>query len=174
MLHVSQLLIMLKEESDQLIHIMATNLQCQHALPPLSSKILASIIIEGQPNGLTFEYFVERFQASKSSVSTSLKQLLDQQRIYFTSDPGKRKKFFKAFPLSDLMAKRLKNIQLEKETLEKIIEIFNNSGTDHEFRCDIENMKLYQDYLENVMNITNSMLEILKKKEQKNIINNLS
>jgi len=54
-----------------------------HDVSPMAAKILSVLVIEGCAEGLTFEYLIERLQASKSTLSTNINFLLDKGLIYY-------------------------------------------------------------------------------------------
>lgn len=54
-----------------------------HHVSPMAAKILSVLVIEGCAEGLTFEYLIERVQASKSTLSTNINFLLDKGLIYY-------------------------------------------------------------------------------------------
>ena len=43
-----------------------------HDVSPMAAKILSVLVVEGCAEGLTFEYLIERLQASKSTLSTNM------------------------------------------------------------------------------------------------------
>lgn len=63
-------------------------------LPPLAAKIYAFLIFDFERSGVSFEEFVEIFCASKSSVSASLKLLLNLKIIKDFNKIDERKRFF--------------------------------------------------------------------------------
>ncbi len=88
-----------------------------YKLPPLTARIYTLFIFNTCKDGLTFEELVELFQASKSSVSTSLQVLIENNFIEQIKKDNQRKRFFRTSKnlfltrLEDVV-KRLKN---EKE-----------------------------------------------------------
>lgn len=88
-----------------------------YKLPPLTARIYTLFIFNTCKDGLTFDELVELFQASKSSVSTSLNVLIEHNFIEQIKKENQRKRFFRTNKnlfltrLEDVV-KRLKN---EKE-----------------------------------------------------------
>ena len=66
-------------------------------LSPLSARIF-SLLVLSEGDGVTFEKFVERLEASKSSISTNLQLLQSSGRITYGTKPGDRKRYFKIAP----------------------------------------------------------------------------
>jgi DNA-binding transcriptional regulator GbsR (MarR family) len=66
-------------------------------LPPLSGRVLAFLMISDPPYR-TFDELVEHLQASKSSVSNSLKMLEQMQIISYKTLPGDRRRHFTVVP----------------------------------------------------------------------------
>lgn len=62
-------------------------------LPPLAAKINSLLIFDFERQGITFEGLVDYFQASKSTVSTSL-QLLLEHRLITEKQSATRKRYF--------------------------------------------------------------------------------
>ncbi len=63
-------------------------------LPPLASKIYSYLIFDFEKVGITFDEFVEVFAASKSSVSTNIKLLLNAQLIIDVNKIDERRRYF--------------------------------------------------------------------------------
>ena len=83
-------------------------------LSPLSARIF-SLLVLSEGDGVTFEKFVERLEASKSSISTNLQLLQSSGRITYCTKPGDRKRYFKIAP-DNLLLRLSKKIAIwEKE-----------------------------------------------------------
>ncbi len=160
-------------EKEELIEMMGIHLQNQHFISPLTGKIWAMLIIEGKGKGLTFDYLVEKIQASKSSVSASLNLLTKTNKIYYSTIVGDRKKYFRAYPFSERFVRFLKNMEFEKALLDKII-LYKSKEEEKtsENTCSLQNIKAYKEHLNEIEQLTKKMLEKLKKIEQKNLITN--
>lgn len=65
-----------------------------YSLSPLSAKIYAYLLFDFEKKGLTFDELVKDFCASKSSVSTSLQQLIKAELINDISKMDERKRHF--------------------------------------------------------------------------------
>ncbi|AYN02493.1 transcriptional regulator [Chryseobacterium aahli] len=63
-------------------------------LPPLASKIYSYLIFDFEKVGITFDEFVDVFSASKSSVSTNIKLLLNAQLIIDVNKIDERRRYF--------------------------------------------------------------------------------
>ncbi len=160
-------------EKEELIEMMGIHLQNQHAIPPLAGKIWASIIIDGKDKGLTFDYLVEKHQASKSSISTNLNLLLKLENIYFVTKEGDRKKYFRAFPFSERFVRLLKNMEFEKKLIKKLIQYKSKEASLTGNNCSLHNIQAYKDHLIEMETLTEKILIDLKKIEEKNLkINN--
>ena len=86
-----------------------------HDVSPMAAKILSVLVIEGCAEGLTFEYLIERLQASKSTLSTNINFLLDKGLIYYDTKEGKRRKYFKSFPFDKRFSGFLELIRTERD-----------------------------------------------------------
>jgi DNA-binding transcriptional regulator GbsR (MarR family) len=159
-------------EKQELIEMMGIHLQNQHSISPLTGRIWATIIMEGKEKGLTFDYLVEKNQASKSSVSSSLNILTSTNKIYFETVPGDRKKYFIAYPFSERFVRMLQNMQFEKSLLDKIIVYKEKEEKTAENNCSLQNIKAYKEHLLEIEQLTQKLLKKLKETEQKNLITN--
>ena len=63
-----------------------------HHLSPMAARTLSVLAIEGSAEGLTFEGLIERLQASKSTLSTSINLLQDKELVYYETKENKRRK----------------------------------------------------------------------------------
>lgn len=63
-------------------------------LPPLAAKIYSYLIFDFERKGVAFDEFVDRFAASKSSVSSNLNLLLNLNIITDFNKIDERKRFF--------------------------------------------------------------------------------
>ena len=63
-------------------------------LPPLSAKIYAYLIFDFDKKGHTFDEFLEVFCASKSSISSSINFLLNNNLIKTINKIDERKRYF--------------------------------------------------------------------------------
>ncbi len=91
-------------------------------LPPLAGRILSELILGGHNQPLTFDQILERTQASKSSVSTSLKLLLRQKRITYACQDGQRRKYFKPVPFSERLDFYEQLLQSERTLLNLLMQ----------------------------------------------------
>ena len=158
-------------EKEELIEMMGIHLQNQHSISPLTGKVWATLIIEGKNNGITFDYLVEKLQASKSSISTSLNLLLKADKIYYSTISGDRKKYFRPYPFSERFVRLLKNMAFEKILLEKVIRYKSKAQKPDESTCSLENIKAYKEHLNEMEKITEKLLTDLKRIENKNLNN---
>ncbi len=134
----------IKEEKEELVEMFGVYFESLYHLPPLASRILANLIIDGYKTGLTFESLVAKLGASKSSVSTNLNFLLKIGKITYYTLTGDRKKYFKAAPLSERMTNYLKMLDFEKEIIEKLIAYRGKTIISPEERIQLDNIQAYK------------------------------
>lgn len=112
----------MNETQKELIGDFSCYFENAHNLPPLTSKIYSYLLLDCKREGITFDEFVEVFNASKSSVSNSLNFLTKLKYIEYFSKIDDRKRFYRVSSESVLM--RLKKIRdmlaLEKQLSEKL------------------------------------------------------
>src|SRR5690554_7890175 len=128
-------------EREELIEMMGIHLQNQHSISPLTGRIWGTLIMEGKTKGLTFEYLVEKLQASKSSISSSLNLLVKTNKIYYNTIEGDRKKYFRAYPFSERFVRLLQNMEFEKTLLDNIIVYKSKEEKTFENACSLEDRK---------------------------------
>lgn len=86
-----------------------------HHLSPMAARTLSVLAIEGSAEGLTFEGLIERLQASKSTLSTSINLLQDKELVYYETKKNKRRKYFKSFPFDKRFGEFLDLVRYEKD-----------------------------------------------------------
>lgn len=108
------------EQINELVEILGIHFEKHRNLPPLASRILAYLIMDNREEGITFEELVTELQASKSSISTNVNLLLKIDHIYYRTQKGDRKKYYKVSPLSCRLKYMLDNIEEEIAIAEKL------------------------------------------------------
>lgn len=86
-----------------------------HHFSPLTAQIYTYIMFNNNRDGVTFDELVEKLNASKSSVSTSLNLLISNNQIEHFNKIDERKRYFRLNP--NYMTLRLQIIRdvLERE-----------------------------------------------------------
>ncbi len=129
------------------------------------------MLILSPADGYTFEEIVEITGASKSSVSTQLNSMLQQNRIEYFTKSGDRKRYFRAHKgyLKLRLEELLKNIQKEIELAEKLT-AFNRQNNPEKYESYKPLTSLFQDYLkaqeENLKNAIHKMKNINKPEDR--------
>ncbi|ADX66946.1 Uncharacterised protein [Weeksella virosa] len=101
-------------DTDQLISDIENFFEHNNGYPPLTAKIFTYMLVEVGQKGITFEELVDKFKASKSSISCSLKYLIEIDKVDFVYKEDKRKRYFRPNPYH--FTNRLQEVldQLEK------------------------------------------------------------
>lgn len=158
----------IKKEREELIEMFGIHFEKFHNLPPLGSRIFSMLILDGCGNGITFEDLVERFGASKSSVSTNINLLLKLGKITYYTLPGDRKKYFKPSQFSERFSNYMKMIEVEKVILDRMLAYREQTARCVAEKGDLENVKVYKEHLlqmeELLTNTINKFKEIEKIK----------
>jgi DNA-binding transcriptional regulator GbsR (MarR family) len=164
----------IQKEREELIEMFGVYFESLFHVPPLASRILGMLIVDGCKSGLTFETLVERLAASKSSISTNLNLLLKMEKITYYTVVGDRKKYFKAAPISDRMSNYLKMIRSEEFIVDKMVLYREKTASCTEEKCNLENIKSYKKHLQEVENSLIKTIAEFKKIEIANkiIVNN--
>ncbi|WP_245574959.1 GbsR/MarR family transcriptional regulator [Flavobacterium tegetincola] len=158
----------IEKEKAELIEMFGVFFENTHHLPPLASRILGNLILDGCKTGLTFEDLVERMAASKSTVSTSLNLLLKSEKITYYTLSGDRKKYYKPSPFSNRLQTYLKMIALEKTIIEKMLGYREKTASCFEERCNLENMQEYKKHILTVESLLENTIQRFKEIEHNN------
>lgn len=159
----------MKEEKAALIEEIGLHFESLYDIPPLASRIYATLILNGN-EGFSFEELTELMQASKSSVSTSINLLLQLGKITYYTKPGDRKRYFKkeANYLKMRLEKYIKIIDREIQIFDKTFEYLKRSNPEsYESGKDIK--AAYHNYLERSKSL---MLETIPQLESSTNQNN--
>lgn len=149
--------------NDELMTPLCAHFETVLSLPPLTSRLLAYLIIEVDSSGITFDHLIQVFEVSKSSMSHSINQLLELDKIDFIYKEDQRKRYFRPNP------HHFENRLLEiSENLEKeyifFQEIYNyrkenkKDSTEH-----VQKLGVYRNYILQQKSILEQTLTELKK-----------
>lgn len=110
----------MEKSREEIVETVGLHLEEEHNLPPLAARIYAVLILTDK-DGLTFDSCLDRLNASKSSISTSLNLLVNMGLVTYFTKSGDRKRYFKTakkqtFFLSKLQ-ENLKRIESEKHII---------------------------------------------------------
>lgn len=160
----------MKTSKQELIEILGVHLEGEHKVPPLAARIYAILILTAR-DGLTFEDFLERTEASKSSVSTSLNLLLSMGIISYFTKHGDRRRFFtikrdKNYFLTKVK-ENLKRLEAEKNIID-LMEEFMGSHHPEKLMAAKDRTVIYRDFVtqsKDLMKATIQKLEILENKK---------
>ena len=138
-----------------------------HHLSPMAARTLSVLAIEGSAEGLTFEGLIERLQASKSTLSTSINLLQDKELVYYETKENKRRKYFKSFPFDKRFGEFLDLVRYEKDfTIRFESYMKEQNQREHIFPQErINRMDVFLDFLTQIEELTQDFLEKLKQEE---------
>lgn len=156
----------IQKEKAELIEMFGTHFETLYNLPPLASRMLGLLILDGCREGLTFEALVERFGASKSSVSTNLNLLLKLGKIKYYTISGDRKKYFKAAPFSERLSNYLRMLEFEKEIIEKMLSYREKTAACPAEKCSLEHAKAYKTHVLEVEQLLLKTVDRFREIEQ--------
>lgn len=156
----------LQKEKEELIEMFGIHFETHHNLPPLGSRILATLILDGCRCGITFEDLVERMSASKSSVSTNLNLLQKLGKITYYTLPGDRKKYFKPAPFSERMGNYMKMLQFEKDIIERMLCYREKNISCREEQINYEIVQAYKQHVLEIEILLQKTIEKFKQIEQ--------
>ena len=158
----------LQKEREELIEMFGIHFELLYNLPPLGSRILGLLIIDGCKTGLTFEELVIKMKASKSSVSTNLNLLLKMGKITYYTVAGDRKKYFKPSPFSERLANYIKLVDFEKKILDRLIHYREQTITCSEEQYNMEDIVAYKLHVCEVEELLVKTIEKFKIIEENN------
>ena len=158
----------IQKEREELIEMFGLHFELLYNLPPLGSRILGLLIIDGCKSGLTFEAIVEKMKASKSSVSTNLNLLLKMDKITYYTVAGDRKKYFKPSPFSERLANYIKLLEFEKKIIDRLIDYREKTVSCSEEQYNMENVKAYKNHVCEVEELLIKTIDQFKEIETNN------
>ena len=138
-----------------------------HHLSPMAARTLSVLAIEGSAEGLTFEGLIERLQASKRTLSTSINLLQDKELVYYETKENKRRKYFKSFPFDKRFGEFLDLVRYEKDFTIRF-ESYMKEQNQREYifpQERINKMDVFLDFLTQIEELTQDFLEKLKQEE---------
>ncbi len=112
----------LEAEKKRLVELLGVYFEQEKQNPPLASRILAMLILNGD-RGTTFEQLVSELEASKGTISTHLNSMIAQQRIGYFTKSGDRKRYYIISEdlifrkIDDLLVQWKKEIGLRKQVI---------------------------------------------------------
>lgn len=149
-----------QKEYYELIELLGVHFEKHQNLPPLASRILSYLIINNKESGVTFEELVTELQASKSSVSTSINLLQNLDNIYYCTQKGDRKKYFKVSPFSNRLKKYMENIEDELHIIDKLIQFRDKNIVSQKDELILCNIKTYKEHM---LKTKNLLVETMSK-----------
>ncbi len=155
-----------------LIEKLGVNFERNDKLAPVAARILAYLILSGK-KGTTFEQLVTNLCASKSTISTNLKNLQSLKRVNYFTKHGDRKKYFIVNPDSviQMIDEMIDNFEQQKELHLEILtykkEINSEINIEEEITFDLE---FHTDYLKFIEQASASLTHLRQNIIQK--INN--
>ncbi|MCW4470015.1 hypothetical protein OGH69_13635 [Flavobacterium sp. MFBS3-15] len=157
-----------QKEREELIELFGIHFEKFHHMPPLGSRIFATIILDACGRGITFEDLVERMGASKSSVSTNVNLLLKLGKINYYTLPGDRKKYYKPSPFSERFSNYMKMVELEKIIIDKMLDYRQKTAMCSAEKGDIEKTKAYKEHVLQMEELLTNTINKFKEIENNN------
>lgn len=149
-----------------MVELFGKYFETTHHLPPLGSRILATLIIDTCEDKVSFEDLVERMGASKSSVSTNLNLLLKLGKLTYYTLPGDRKKYYRPTKFSDRFNNYLKMMEVEKEIIDKMYAYREKSMACPKEKLDLEMLKLYKSHVVTMESLLTKTINEFKELEK--------
>ncbi|WP_366183518.1 hypothetical protein [Flavobacterium ovatum] len=158
----------IEKDRAEIIELFGVHFAQLYNIPPLASRILGTLIIDGCKTGLTFESLVEKMGASKSSISTNLNLLLKMDKVTYFTIAGDRKKYFKPADLSERLANYHKLIDSEMDIMDRMVNYREATASCPEEICNLENVKAYRTHVIEVGKLFTKTINEFKTIESNN------
>lgn len=124
-----------------------------YKLQPLTAKVYAYFVFNNCQDGLTFDYLVDLFHVSKSSMSNSVNTLMDLNFIEDFKKENERKRYFRIN--KKLFLQRLHEVfyrlEKEKNIVEQLKEYKLNASN------QVFDAKAFDIYIDHLSQVTNSI-----------------
>lgn len=154
------------KEREELVELFGVHFENVHNLPPLGSRIFATLILDSCENMITFEDLVERMGASKSSVSTNLNLLLKLGKISYYTVPGDRKKYYKPTHFSERFDNYLKMMAAEKLLIAKMFDYREKTAACVYSKSEIAKLKIYEKHIDEMERVLLNTISDFKNIEK--------
>jgi len=157
------------KEREELIEMFGIHFENVHHLPPLGSRILATLILDICSHKTTFEDLVELTGASKSSVSTNLNLLVKMGKITYYTLPGDRKKYYRPSPFSERFDNYMKMIAFEKQIIDRMLHYREVHKGCQEEQIELQRTRAYKEHvlkMEEVLLTTINRFKALEESEK--------
>ncbi|MEK6450962.1 MULTISPECIES: GbsR/MarR family transcriptional regulator [unclassified Myroides] len=129
---------------------------------PLTAQIYTYIMFNNNRDGVTFDELVEKLNASKSSVSTSLNLLISNNQIEHFNKIDERKRFFRLNPnYITIRLQLIKDLLDREQILSLKIKNYLEEGMINSNNCQGK-MNLYIEHLEESISQLTKTIEKLK------------
>ena len=134
-------------------------------LPRMAGRIFGWLLISQPPHQSTNE-LVEVLQASKGSISTMTRLLIQLKMIYRLSLPGERRDYFCIKPgaWSQMMKAQMAGITAFRQSAEKGLELLATKNPEHRLR--LEEMRDFNAFWERELLILNQRWEEERQKNK--------
>jgi len=154
-----------EQEKEEIIELFGVHFEKHHNMPPLASRIFATLILNSKEKDLTFEELVNITGASKSSVSTSIHLLLETKKIEYYTVCGDRKKYFKPSSLAERIKNHLEIVKSEQVLINRIRNYEDRFQLKPNDLKEAKVKELYRDYVNNFEALINDFINKIEEIE---------
>jgi DNA-binding transcriptional regulator GbsR (MarR family) len=155
------------KEREELIEMFGIHFESVHHLPPLGSRILATLILDSGKRKTTFDDLVEMTGASKSSVSTNLNLLVKMGKITYYTLSGDRKKYYRPSEFSERFDNYMRMIAFEKEIMERMVTYREKTTSCNADAFELEKTLAYQEHIMQMEQLLTNTISKFKELENK-------
>jgi len=155
------------KEREELVEMFGIHFESVHHLPPLGSRILATLILDAGKRKTTFDDLVEMMGASKSSVSTNLNLLVKMGKLTYYTLPGDRKKYYRPSQFSERFDNYMKMIAFEKEIMERMVSYRQKTLSCNADEFELEKTLAYREHIMQMEELLTNTIKKFKELENK-------
>ncbi|WP_068598733.1 hypothetical protein [Vaginella massiliensis] len=150
-------------DAEKLLSEIEDNFIQNYDFPPLTARIFVYMITDVDENGVSFDELVEHFGASKSSISCSLKFLIETDKVDFIYKEDKRKRYFRPNPyyFSNHLREVLEQVEKTIISLDKI-ELYKQRKGITKLKNE-EALAIIKNYMHQQRILVNDTIEQLNK-----------
>lgn len=162
----------IRKREEQLIEHQGAFYERYHNMSPIEARIFSLLLINGK-RGTSFEQIVEKVAASKSTVSTNVKKLIEGDKILSFTERGDRKRYFIVNPVHFISSlnKELIRVQDELVINEEMISFKQEANLHIEKEEEkyqiVCQPSVYQDYLKESIELLSGFKQEIENRVKK-------
>ncbi|MET3732602.1 GbsR/MarR family transcriptional regulator [Moheibacter stercoris] len=148
----------------ELFEELAAHYKEVYKLPPLAAKVYSFFLVETSSKEYSFDELVEKFQVSKSSMSSTLHLLSQYDFVSQLNKLGDRKTYYKITPqhLTIRLNRIKRNLEQEILLTDKLIQ-FHKKESPNFNQLSVDKVKIYTQHLQTSVKGLATTIEKIEK-----------